>query len=270
MVNTVNAPHRLRLKVEGLLRKVFRASSDLSQTLSQTIAPSTFDRRGVADHYLKGKGIEIGALHNPLHVSDTIQVQYVDRMSVADLKTHYPELSELPLVEVDILDDGEELTRIPSESQDFVIANHFIEHCQNPIKTIGSMLRVLKPAGILYMGIPDKRYTFDVHRPLTTIDHLLKDYSEGPEWSKKQHFLDWAKFPSLGYTSEHDGQDDPRIEAEADRFIAMDYSIHYHVWTQTEILELLATLQKTLQFGFEVELFLKNKDEMILVLRKNA
>ena len=174
MTNTATAPHRLRLKVEGLLKKVFRASSDLSQTISQTIVPPSFDRRSVADHYLKGKGIEIGALHNPLNVPDTIRVQYVDRMSVADLKKHYPELSDLPLVEVDILDDGEELTRIPSASQDFVIANHFIEHCQNPIKTIQSMLRVLKPTGILYLGIPDKRYTFDVHRPLTTIRPSLK------------------------------------------------------------------------------------------------
>ena len=269
-MTTTNASHRLRLKVEGLVKKVFRASSDLSQNISQTIAPPAFNRRSVADYYLKGSGIEIGALHNPLQVSDTVRVQYVDRMSVADLKTHYAELSDLKLVEVDLLDDGETLTRIASDSQDFVIANHFIEHCQNPIQTIHSMLRVLKPAGILYLGIPDKRYTFDVHRPLTTIDHLLKDYDEGPEWSKRQHFLEWAKFPALGHTSEQEGQDDPRIAAEADRLLAMDYSIHYHVWTQTELLELVATLQKKLQFGFEVELFLKHKDEMILILRKNA
>lgn len=75
---------------------------------------------------------------------------------------------------VDMLDNGEELTRIPAASQNFVIANHFIEHCQNLIKTIHSMLRVLKPAGIFYLGIPDKRYTFDVHCLLTAIDHLCK------------------------------------------------------------------------------------------------
>ncbi|PSB29654.1 methyltransferase type 11 [Stenomitos frigidus ULC18] len=228
------------------------------------------DRRNLAAYYyIKGNGIEIGALHNPLTVSSKANVRYVDRMSVADLKTHYPELSELPLVKVDILDDGEDLTRIPSASQDFVIANHFIEHCQNPIKTIQSMLRVLKPEGILYLGIPDKRYNFDVHRPLTDIGHLLQDYNEGPEWSKKQHFLEWAKFPTLGYTCDSDGKNDPRIEAEANRFMEQDYSIHYHVWTQTEILELLVTLQKTLHLAFEVEFFLKNKDEMVLVLRKN-
>ena len=229
-----------------------------------------FDRRSIAAHYyIKGNGIEIGALHNPLNVPRKATVRYVDRMTVADLKAHYPELKNLPLVPVDILDNGEELTRIPPASQDFVIANHFLEHCQNPIKTIHNMLRVLKSEGILYLGLPDKRYTFDAHRPLTDIDHLLKDYHDGPEWSKRQHFLEWAKFPTLGYTSDNDGKSDPRIEAVANQFMEQDYSIHYHVWTQTEILELLVTLQTKLHFAFDVEFFLKNKDEMVLVLRKN-
>ncbi|SRR5579883_1014241 len=265
MTHPVSTPQQLKVQVKGLIKKAFR----LSNNLSHTIAPVSFDRKSVADRYLEGEGIEIGALHNPLQVSSNVKVRYVDRMTVADLKTHYPELKDLPLVPVDIIDDGEALTTIPAASQDFVIANHFIEHCQNPIKTIETMLRVLKPAGILYMGIPDKRYTFDVHRPLTTTDHLLRDYHEGPEWSKRQHFREWAKFLSLGYTSEHEGEDDPRVEVETNRFLEMDYSIHFHVWSQTEILELLTTLRKTLNVAFEVELFLKHNDEMIIVLRKS-
>lgn len=253
------------------LKSTIKHGVRLASTAFWTVRNELFDRRGVATHYyLKGNGIEIGALHNPLNVSGKATVRYVDRMTVTDLKVHYPEQKDLPLVNVDIVEDGETLTSIPSASQDFVIANHFLEHCQNPIKTMHSMLRVLKPEGILYLGIPDKRYTFDVHRPITDIDHLLKDYREGAEWSRKQHFLEWAKFPTLGYTSENDGLDDPRIEAEATRFMEQDYSIHYHVWTQTEILELLVTLQRTLHFAFNVELFLKNKDEMVLVLRKHA
>jgi SAM-dependent methyltransferase len=260
------ASKRWIIKLKSLTKKVFGLASMLSVTAQNAL----FDRRSIAAyHYLKGNGIEIGALHNPLTVSSKATVRYVDRMTVDDLKAHYPELKDLPLVHVDIVDNGEELTHVPVASQDFVIANHFLEHCQNPIKTIQSMLRVLKPEGILYLGLPDKRYTFDMHRPLTDINHLLKDYNDGPEWSKKQHFLEWAKFPTLGYTSDSDGQNDPRIEVEANRFMEQDYSIHYHVWTQTEILELLVTLQKSLHFAFEVEFFLKNKDEMVLVLRKN-
>ena len=95
---------------------------------------------------------------------------------------------------VDIVDDGERLETIGDLTQDFVIANHFIEHSQNPIGAIENMLRVLKHGGILYLAVPDKRYTFDIDRPVTTIEHLLQDYEQGPQWSKRQHFEEWSRF----------------------------------------------------------------------------
>ena len=94
-----------------------------------------FDRESIARMYIKGKGIEIGALHTPLCVSKSAQVTYLDRMSIPDLKKHYPELNSKNLVPIDIIDDGERLSKIPDSTQDFVIANHFLEHCQNPIGT---------------------------------------------------------------------------------------------------------------------------------------
>ena len=223
----------------------------------------------VANSYLKGQGIEIGALHNPLPVSRHVQVQYVDRMTVAELKTHYPDLAELALVTVDVVDDGEQLSAFADASQDFVIANHFIEHCQNPILAIENMLRVLKPDGILYLGIPDKRYTFDLTRPVTSIDHLLRDYREGPDWSREDHFKEWAKFVCLKYTDDSNPGDTSRINHEAHHYMEKNYSIHFHVWTQTEILELLITLKRSLGFSFEIESFTKNKDEIIVVLKKH-
>ncbi|NJP12642.1 MAG: methyltransferase domain-containing protein [Leptolyngbyaceae cyanobacterium RU_5_1] len=254
----------LKTKVKAFIKQALRQSPQFAQA---SLGPQ-FDRKTIADYYLKGTGIEIGALHNPLQVPVSATVQYVDRMAVSDLKQHYPELAALALVDVDILDDGEHLNTIPDSSQDFVIANHFIEHCQDPIRAIQNMLRVLKSGGILYLGIPDKRHTFDVHRPITDIDHLLKDYYQGSECSRKQHYIEWAKYPWLGYKSESEGNDDPRIESEANRFMEMDYSIHFHVWTKTEILELVVTLQQKLKFKFDVELFLSKNDEMILVLKK--
>ena len=253
----------LKYRLKSLVKKVLGYSQPSSSVVLSENAP----RKTVAALYLRG--IEIGALHNPLAVPAAAHVKYVDRMAVSDLKQQYPELAELNLVEVDILDNGETLGTIPDASQDFVIANHFIEHCQDPIRTLENMLRVLKAQGVLYLGIPDKRFTFDQHRPITDLNHVLKDYHDGPEWSRKQHFREWAKFPFLGYQSDNDGQDDPRIEQEADRFMEMDYSIHFHAWTQTEIMELLVALKQKLSFSFDVELFLKNQDEMIVVLRKD-
>ena len=224
---------------------------------------SLLNRETVAKAYLRGNGIEIGALHNPLEVSGSARVKYVDRMSVSELRKHYPELDSKELVNVDIIDNGEFLESIQDSTQDFVIANHFIEHCQNPIAAINNMLRVLKGGGMIYLSIPDKRYTFDKDRPLTPIDHILKDYTEGPEWSKEQHFEEWVKV--VGKI-----QDDLEAKRRIDHLMDIDYSIHYHVWTQNEMLELISTLKKKLNFQSEVRLFFQNEGEVIFILKKLA
>src|SRR5262249_28614265 len=127
------------------------------------------DRETIADQYIRGQGIEIGALHMPLRVPRSAKVKYVDRFSADGLRAHYPELNDEDIVQVDIVTDGERLEAIADATQDFVIANHFIEHCQNPIGALLNMFRVLKLGGVLYLAIPDKRCSFDADRPSTTL-----------------------------------------------------------------------------------------------------
>ncbi|MBW4561958.1 MAG: class I SAM-dependent methyltransferase [Mojavia pulchra JT2-VF2] len=217
-------------------------------------------RRKISARYLVGEGIEIGALHSPLEVPATAKVRYVDRMSVAELRKQYPELANYQLVEVDIIDDGETLGSIADCSLDFVIANHMIEHCQNPIGTIEQHLRVLKSGGILYMAVPDKRYTFDVSRPVTSLEHLIRDYTEGPQWSKLSHFEEWSRL--VEKVSEED------LSTSVQHLISIDYSIHFHVWTQVEFLEMLFYCQRTLLLPFKIELSQENASEFIIILRK--
>lgn len=199
-------------------------------------------------------------MHSPLKVSQSARVKYVDRMSISDLKKQYPELNSSEILHVDIIDDGERLENIQDSTQDFVIANHFIEHCQNPIEAIRNMLRVLKKDRILYLSVPDKRYTFDIDRPVTSFEHLLRDYQEGPEWSKVEHLEEWTRVVGK--------MEDVEAERHIRWLTDTNYSIHFHVWTQTEMLEMILALKKKFDFKFEVELFFKNKDEVILILRK--
>jgi SAM-dependent methyltransferase len=218
-------------------------------------------RTAIAAVFLHGDGIEIGALHQPLQVPGSARVKYVDRMPAAELRRHYEELAGTPLVEIDIIDDGEQLTTIRNETQDFVIANHFIEHCQNPILAVQNLFRVLKPGGVIYLAVPDKRFTFDANRPCTTVEHLMRDFAEGPAWSKRQHFDEWARLVN-------NRTDEAQIEQEIQHLIDIDYSIHFHVWRAAELLELVVTLQHLVRF--ELELFLRNGHETILILRKAA
>ncbi len=64
-----------------------------------------------------------------------------------------------------MIDDGEHLASIGDESVDFVVANHFIEHCRDPIGALTTLLRVVRPGGVVFMAVPDKRQTFDRARP---------------------------------------------------------------------------------------------------------
>src|SRR5215218_5051715 len=89
-------------------------------------------REGIAKGYILGSGLEIGGLNAPLRVPGAARVRYVDRAPVPELRKQYPELDGQPLVETDVIDDGERLGTIPDASEDFVIANHFLEHCQDP------------------------------------------------------------------------------------------------------------------------------------------
>src|SRR5437868_3016790 len=65
--------------------------------------PLPLDRQIVANAYLWGEGIEVGALSNPLPPPPGARVKYVDRMSVDDLRRQYPELASYDLVPVDII-----------------------------------------------------------------------------------------------------------------------------------------------------------------------
>lgn len=219
------------------------------------------DRETVASFYIKGTGIEIGALYLPLKVPRSAKVSYVDRMNVPDLRKQYPELRSRKFVNVDIVDNGETLEAIKDVSQDFVIANHFLEHCENPIATFGNLLRALRDGGILYLCLPDKRYTFDKEREVTPFEHLVRDSTKGPSSSRMEHLRDWV------VNVEHQSNE-TQIQNRISKIVSMDYRVHYHVWTQYEMLEFIT--QMKLRFGLpvEVQLFTKSGEECIFVIKK--
>ncbi len=217
-------------------------------------------RKKLSYKYLSGDGLEIGALHEKLPVFPQAHVRYVDRMSVADLRAHYPELGDKALVEVDIIDDGETLATIPDASQDFLIANHMIEHCESPLGAMRHHFRVLKPGGIAYYAAPDKRFTFDKERALTPFWHLELDDALGAEGSRELHYREVA-----AVTEHLRGEE---AAARVRKLMAMRYSIHFHVWDARSFREFIAQANDYLGGVFTVLEYKRNGMEMIAVLRK--
>ncbi|MCB0358078.1 MAG: glycosyltransferase [Bdellovibrionales bacterium] len=176
---------------------------------------------------LHGIGLEIGALHRPMVRHDDMTVVHVDRLTTAELRKHYPELEGQPLVEPDIIDDAETLATVEGESYDFVIAAHVIEHMKNPLGALETWWRVLKPGGLLYLIVPDKRETFDKPRVRTLLEHIILDYRQPSAARDFEHFLDFSIHAQ--------GSSGSQALADARELASKDYSIHFHVFTPEDI-----------------------------------
>lgn len=230
--------------------------------MSLLATPIQEQRFQLSAHFLKGHGVEIGALHSPLWVGRKAHVTYVDRMSADDLRTQYPELALYELAKVDVIDDGERLTTFPDESLDFIIANHMLEHCENPLGTIRRHLAKLKVGGRLYYAVPDKRFCHDATRPLTDFNHLVRDDREGPEWSRRDHFLEWATMVEKAQKPSH-------AEQRASLLMSMNYSIHFHVWDAERFGSIIDQAYEYLGRTFSTDWLEQNGTEVIAVLTKS-
>ena len=181
-------------------------------------------------------------------------------MSVPDLRKQYRELNHLDLVDVDVIDDGEVLSSFANDSLDFIIANHMLEHCENPIGALRNHFEKIKEGGIAYYAVPDKHYTFDQERNLTTFDHLVFDDKLGTFGSREQHFREWVT-----YVSKQKGDEAAKL---VKHLMDINYSIHFHVWDYNTFCEFVVKVNEYLGNIFKVEELLENDEELICILRK--
>jgi SAM-dependent methyltransferase len=104
-----------------------------------------------------------------------------------DLVDDYPGSLTSP----DFLTDASRLYFAEDDNCDFVCSSHVLEHLSNPIRALKEWIRVLKPGGIIYCAVPDKRFTFDHKRKRTTLRHLEKDYQENVVSKDLSHLKDY-------------------------------------------------------------------------------
>lgn len=219
-------------------------------------------RRGLGGRFLKGEGLEIGALQNPMPVPEAATVRYVDRLSLADLRKHYPELDGQPLVDPAILADADQLTPVDDDSVDFVITNHVLEHLRDPLSGLAEWIRVLKPGGHLYVSIPDQSNPYDKDRAVTSMEHLRADRDDRANRGAEDaaHAHDWTK-------SAHPTMSPEEQVAFSEKLITEKYDIHFHVFDGQVFRQMLAEV-----CGPRAELreFLSVGEEHHAILRKRA
>jgi SAM-dependent methyltransferase len=229
-----------------------------SQPLAKTTQP--ISREVIACQYLTGTGIEVGALQRPLRLPAGVTAKYVDFEPPAELDAQYPELNHLTITRPDIISDLESLRGIEDNSQDFVVANHVLEHCEDPIKAVKSVARVLRTGGIAYLAIPDKRFTFDKEREITTLAHLIGDHEQGPDVSLREHYEDWCR-----HIDKLEGQE---LSQKVGLLLASRGNVHFHVWEYPDMMEFFHYLTREAGVPLDIEMSFLTGNEVIWILRR--
>ncbi|MGE5048178.1 MAG: class I SAM-dependent methyltransferase [Deltaproteobacteria bacterium] len=184
---------------------------------------------------LAGRGIEIGAHEHPI---PGIRPWYVDRArEFAGSRCRADVLAEA--------------SRLPfrDSSLDYVASSHVLEHLPDPAGAIVEWYRAVKPGGIIYMIVPDRRLTFDCDRERTSIAHLIDDFDRGTTASDPTHIdeffdrVDMRQFkPELKGADAAAFREEHREAHRGAVRRGEEINIHFHVFEQEDLLALLAAL----------------------------
>ena len=132
---------------------------------------------------------------------------------------------------------------------DYLLASHVLEHVANPVAALAEWYRVVRPGGIIYLVVPNRRAAWDRTRELTTVEHMLADFANDTTPLDTTHIdefathVDWSLFdPSTP------PEQVPAKRAELARGMhhavsrGDEINIHFHTFEPANLRELLETL----------------------------
>lgn len=128
--------------------------------------------------------------------------------------------------------DGTDLSSI-RDHYDLVLSSHNLEHIANPVKALKEWSRI---ASTLILVVPDSTRTFDRFRPITSIEHMLSDYTRDITEDDPTHFEEILRFHDLAWGWR------TGTRPELERSIKDNFkirSVHHHVFDSQNIRELL-------------------------------
>lgn len=126
---------------------------------------------------LLGIGLEIGAANNPILGSARCKfVDYADTDTIKDRLRHSGYAHADSVVDIDYVwpGSGSLSAVVGSQRFQYAIASHVIEHVPNPLGWFRGVGEVLTPGGVFNLAIPDKRFTFDIACPESSLGELIE------------------------------------------------------------------------------------------------
>lgn len=218
------------------------------------------DRNAIASQFLKGTGLEIGAFTQPTDLPPSLQIEYYDKFPAAEIRNMYDENWGRPLVEPHYHGNAQLFEGVDGKTFDFIIANHVIEHLEDPISFIKNLSLRLNANGHAMIAAPNKRFSFDRDRKLTSFQHLIDDYNYGSLKSRKDHYLDWAH--------NVDKLEGDPAKQRAKHLDDTDFSIHYHVWDENSFANFITSTILFLELPVSLVLSYAANAEIIVILQR--
>lgn len=237
-------------------------NESLAERRYRIVAALTEERVAVIRKHLAPERaciLEIGALDWATFRRPDYDIYYADyasRLELSKKADKYPRFKFEGLVDVDYVINGMPYSEGIDKRFELIIANHVIEHIPDVISWLLDLGRLLTSEGILFLSVPDRRYTFDILRresnfidlirPYVTrqkrpdfvniLDHLWhhKEVKAAEVWANKHlGALDRMRF---GHHEAIENAKNAARQAYAD--------VHCHVFTKSSFVSVMTELQK--------------------------
>ncbi len=110
------------------------------------------------------------------------------------------------------------------------------------------------------MAVPDKRFTFDVERPVTQYSVLAEARRQHRRADRDAMYTEWAAKVLKAAT--------PDVDQVARKLLDEKYSIHFNVWALPDLLEFLLKARAEFTLPLTLAWVMSTDNEVILILRK--
>lgn len=173
--------------------------------------------------------LEIGALNSPtLAGFEGVSVAYADWFSHEELVRRHadnPRRRPGDIVKPTYVVKDKRWSSVIREEFDLVIANHVFEHIPDPIAWLEEVDRVVRPGGSVLLSIPDRRYTFDYLRPVSTVADLVRAHRGDFERPDLIQFLEATFYHRPVKAPDLWSDDPPRDKLARGRFRSLGEAI---------------------------------------------
>jgi SAM-dependent methyltransferase len=226
-------------------------------------------RSALGNQYLRGFGVEIGAGLSPTAAPNISGIAFIDKRSPAEVAALF---GRAPDYEILTPSAGRERF---SESVDFIVAHHVIEHCDDPIGVlVKEWLPMLKTDGLIYLSLPSARHSCEQFRLPTPIGHVLDDYYfERPStcYESKDHIysfvLQWTVHQPGGFPFAN--SDVISYATEALRVpLPETQDLHWHTYTLPVASQMVEAAFWAAGFGLEWLCQEETENEHHLIARR--